>query len=259
MGGKSSKEIVDSRVKLAARSRSLNVSELKLEDLPWDVVVAVPNLVSFIADNNRLTEIPPSFCALKTLKIISFSNNRLTQVSPDAFVGMTECKELNLSCNRLPSIPLTLGMMRSLRELRLNHNAITDLPASLFEGPMAAQLRVLNLSHNKIATLPPSIAMLSMLETLNISHNVIEVLPETIAECPKLAELDVSFNKLSPKGFPAAILTRTRVVKIDVGGNESFPASNLRDLTGFEEYETRHQALVQRQFDGGIALSLRQS
>lgn len=82
---------------------------------------------------------------------------------------------------------------RTLEELLLDANCISDLPRELF---CCTGLRILSISDNELKLLPPAIGSLSCLEQLDVSKNSLSYVPDAIKTCKRLSTLDLSVNPL---------------------------------------------------------------
>ena len=101
-------------------------------------------------------------------------------------------RELNVSRNRLSSLPESLGAMRRLARLDCRENEIRELPASV-EG--CDSLAELYLGHNSLATIPDEIGFVASLRTLDVSNNALKELRPSLANVP-LSLLDASGNDI---------------------------------------------------------------
>lgn len=103
-------------------------------------------------------------------------------------------------CN-LQSVPdEVLRYTRTLEELLLDSNQLTDLPRGLYR---LVELRKLTLSDNEIGRIHPDISNFVNLQELDFSKNDIEDIPENIKLCKNLQVVDFSSNPLTklPEGF----------------------------------------------------------
>jgi leucine-rich repeat protein SHOC2 len=66
-----------------------------------------------------------------------------------------------LSDNQLTSLPVEIGMLTGMRELRLYNNQLTSLPAEI--GTLTG-LKLLNLSDNQLTSLPVEIGNMTGLQ-----------------------------------------------------------------------------------------------
>lgn len=84
---------------------------------------------------------------------------------------------LDVSFNRIESIPKEIFYMISLETFKCHHNNLTTLPDSFVLLP---NLEWLNLSHNRLSSLPNWVNhSFNKLTYLNLSHNRITMLPES--------------------------------------------------------------------------------
>nr|XP_045595962.1 mucin-17-like isoform X1 [Procambarus clarkii]XP_045595963.1 mucin-17-like isoform X1 [Procambarus clarkii] len=89
---------------------------------------------------------------------------------------------------------------RTLEELHLDSNQLSELPRQLF---YCHGLRVLGLSDNELSSLPPAVASLINLTTIDLSKNAISDIPDNIKGCKQLSVVNASTNPLCrlPEGF----------------------------------------------------------
>ncbi len=122
---------------------------------------------------------------------------------------------LDLSFNRLQSLPEEISSLRRLKFLNCENNEIETLPQSL--GKLRA-LRKVKFSRNKITTLPESIGNCLRLTKLSLDNNVIESLPRSLGNCISLEHLSLSNNNLLD--LPLSLATLNTCLKhVDVTNN----------------------------------------
>ncbi|XP_066594144.1 leucine-rich repeat and transmembrane domain-containing protein 2-like [Prorops nasuta] len=90
---------------------------------------------------------PMAFSGLVNLKKLSLSNNLLTRLKSDWFLGLSSLEQLDVTFNLIKDVdPLAFGNLRSLRRLDLSENRITCIqPDHLL--PMAS-VEKFRFSHN---------------------------------------------------------------------------------------------------------------
>jgi Leucine-rich repeat (LRR) protein len=82
-------------------------------------------------DDCGLTELPSSLVTHTALRHLSADGNALGDL-PDALDALP-LERLDVRRNRLTRVPDVVSRVRTLRDLRLGANALTDVPASLFD------------------------------------------------------------------------------------------------------------------------------
>lgn len=133
----------------------------------------------------------------------------------------TNLVELDISRNKLKSLPVQIRQLVHLRVLNLTSNELTEIPQELYS---LTELQILSLSQNQIQVIPEDLPLaLPNLITLRVAANLIDTLPsclhlwrnmrhlqlgsvyggnrlihlpDRIADMPLLEELDVSYNQL---------------------------------------------------------------
>lgn len=94
----------------------------------------------------------------------------------------------------LKDLPESIGKLKSLRSLSLNHNNIKTIPESF--GDLRSLL-LLSISGNELRTLPKSFGNLESLQGLFLSWNHLMTLPESIGNFRLLRILVLAYNQLS--------------------------------------------------------------
>jgi len=129
---------------------------------------------------------------MKMLEFVDISSNRIGNF-PDMI--QDELTNLNLSRNRLTSLPLSVGDMIRLKKLNLSHNQLEEFPPMLGHGQLLSNLDV---SFNMIeGDIQFDFQNIRMLDELNLSNNRITSLNSTIGKMEYLRMLDVSVNQLT--------------------------------------------------------------
>ncbi|XP_015178510.1 PREDICTED: insulin-like growth factor-binding protein complex acid labile subunit isoform X2 [Polistes dominula] len=186
-----------------------------------------PKLQILLMNNNPELKILPVFkttgLKYETYSTYRFecSNCGLEVLDPQTFDEMPALNRLNLSSNRISSLPNGLfKFLTSLRELDISYNKINKLEENMFRG--AVTLNRINLSGNPLKTLQvtpflsvPSLAKLDVsqcelervwsearvplqsLRLLSVRSNLLQrITLEELNATPKLSALDWSHNPL---------------------------------------------------------------
>lgn len=103
-------------------------------------------------------------------------------------------KELDLSNNRLRSLPPQIGNCRNLEVLNLENPDFPDSFKDLLEPDELAKRLSQN---NLLRSLPQEIGLLANLKELHLKNNKLQSLPDKIGELKKLKILDLNNNNLA--------------------------------------------------------------
>ncbi|NXI15641.1 PIDD1 protein, partial [Irena cyanogastra] len=122
----------------------------------------------------------------------SYQHGSLTSLPPD-FGNLRCLTHLDLSFNRLSTLPSCILHLLSLRVLLVSHNRLVTLPEDF---GCLSKLTFFSAMKNQLKDLPQSIGELSMLKDLDLSENALELLPEEVGNLHNCTELDLSGNRL---------------------------------------------------------------
>lgn len=176
---------LDLSVKVDDRSFHKHISgdhsEKSLTDLPWSLRDAVSLYESLNVSFNELATLPPEIpFRLPHLRVLDLSYNRLKSL-PDSVGFLFHLEELLVPFNQLESIPDSIIYLKVLQKLDLSHNCIKTLPDNLGKVTTLAKL---NVSHNKLASLPKSLGKLPNLKTILAAGNA-DITSPPLAVCEK--------------------------------------------------------------------------
>ncbi len=119
---------------------------------------------------------------------------------------------LDLSKERLVDFPAEVLAFKNLRELYLNKNKLTTLPATFF----FPNLEVLDLTQNKFEIFPDVICKHASLTQLYMSKNALSALPECFGNLQELVVFDAWFNTISE--IPESFKTLRKLRSVDLQG-----------------------------------------
>ena len=208
---------------------TLDLSHNKLRTLP-SIIWKFPNLKYVYAQNNSISEMKAAaeYCA--ELEELDISHNELCQFPQGALVA---AKVVNISYNKLESLPKTMWISKILKSLNASNNQISTIffPKSSLCLPQQdrtfsftatgrkavkaegntrnssssspeysfeqMRMTILNLSHNNLNSFPEELACFTYnLQNLDISGNHISVLHVCLLP-PNLKSLSVKGCRLS--------------------------------------------------------------
>ncbi|EUC47424.1 hypothetical protein COCMIDRAFT_90217 [Bipolaris oryzae ATCC 44560] len=145
--------------------RTLNVTDNQLRSIPTEVFSSA--LIELHASKNRLEGAFFSRNSATHLQELHVAQNSLTSLCEDDSIDLPALKILNVSINRLTSLPAVSGW-NNLITLLVGENKLTALP----EGFTALQqLRTADFTGNDITQLDEKIALMESLDHLTVAAN----------------------------------------------------------------------------------------
>ncbi|XP_078055913.1 PH domain leucine-rich repeat-containing protein phosphatase 1 [Mustelus asterias] len=207
-------------------------------------------------ERNHLTSLKVSGYFLKNLYAAS---NELVYI--DAYPVPNNLTFMDVSRNRLDSLPEWVSEGKKLEVLDISHNQICELPAKLFcsgslrkllaghnqlrrlpERFERTQAEVLDFQHNHLTELPSNLFLKAdCLRCLNVSANKLEILPPSCLSEENnsvLQELYLTNNYLTDKCVPLLTgHTCLKVLHLAYNRLQSFPASKMAKLEELEEID----------------------
>lgn len=147
---------------------------------------------SLVLSDAGLSELPAEVLALAdTLEALDLSHNRL-QTLPAGFSRLRRLRVLFCSGNRFRQLPPVLGDCPALVQVGFRGTGLQQLPAEA----LPPQLRWLTLTDNQLTQLPAALGELPALEKLMLAGNQLSTLPDALAGARRLALLRVAANRL---------------------------------------------------------------
>ena len=151
---------------------------------------------------------------------------------------------LNLSDNRLRSLPADLGRLTNLKVIFLSNNNFEEVPEILADCPnlsmvgfksnkirvlgenvLPLSVRWLILTDNQLAKLPKSIGRLQKLQKLMLAGNQLRSLPDEMAACQNLELIRLAANRL--QSLPDWLFMLPRLSWLAYAGNPICVAHQL--------------------------------
>ncbi|KAH8905327.1 adenylate cyclase [Coniochaeta sp. PMI_546] len=267
----------------ASKLTYLDVSNNRLEQLEHAELNGLTGLLKLNLANNRLNHLPPYFDAYRMLRTLNISSNFLDKFPPflcelgalvdldlsfnligsfpEEIGKLTALEKFVVTNNRLSgTVPETFRRLRSLRELDVRYNALTDLdivselpklemlaadhnaisgfvgsferirslrldanPITKFEiNQPVPTLKLLNLSNAQLASLDETLKNVPNLERLVLDRNYFVSLPAQIGNLRRLEHFSIANNTIGE--LPPEIGCLTELKVLNVRGN------NIRKL-----------------------------
>ncbi|WP_295615203.1 leucine-rich repeat-containing protein kinase family protein [Chamaesiphon sp. GL140_3_metabinner_50] len=168
----------------------------------------------------------------------------LTEFPIEIFDLADSLEILNLSDNRLQSLPTDLGRLHKLKIIFLSNNDFEEVPEVLADcsnlsmvGFKSNKIRVLSenilplevrwliLTDNQLERLPKSIGRLLSLQKLMLAGNQLRSLPDEMAACQNLELVRLAANRL--ESLPQWLFTLPRLSWLAYAGNPVCTANLL--------------------------------
>ncbi len=173
---------------------------------------------------------------------VYLGNERITRKILEKIIPeLEQCEFLDLSFNKLSSLPDSIGNLKNLTRLYLRYNKLTELPDSI--GNLKG-LQELSLWSNKLSSIPESIGVITNLQELSLSNNKLSSLPESIGNLTNLQTLDLAMNNLS--SLPNSIGNLTNLTTLYLNNNQlTLLPENIGDITNLTILELQYNKLTE--------------
>ncbi|EQL38093.1 hypothetical protein RJZ56_004331 [Blastomyces dermatitidis] len=180
--------------KRASEIISLNLSRNLALDIPRDFIQACINLREVKYIGNEAWRLPASLNLATRLTYLDVSNNRLEDLDHAELHKLHGLISLKMTNNKLSTLPANFGDFPLLRSLNISSNSFSCFPEFLCN---LKSLVDLDISFNKITELP-NIGKLTTLERLWVTNNGLHgPLDETFRDLVNLKEIDARFNSIT--------------------------------------------------------------
>lgn len=161
---------IPSEMSALTQLRSLNVSDNQLRDIPMELFKST-SLVEFQASKNKLEGSLFSVGSVLHLQELHVANNSLTSLCEANAIEFPTLKTLNISSNRLTSLP-QVSSWTVLSTLLMSGNKLAKLPEGFID---LMQLRTADFTGNDITQLDEKIALMASLEHFTLAANPLSV------------------------------------------------------------------------------------
>lgn len=139
-----------------------------------------------------LTSLPPEVFGLAdTLEVLNLSDNRLTSL-PHDLPRLHRLKVVFCSGNPFTHLPEVLGDCPTLQMVGFKGCQLTHVPGAA----LPPSLRWLTLTDNAIARLPPELGQRPALQKLMLAGNRLSALPDSLAGAQRLELIRLAANRL---------------------------------------------------------------
>lgn len=229
----------------------MNLMNIEKVDIGHNSVTSIPSekieypkCKSLSIKGNRLQKFPTSISDVRTLEKLDLSENKINSIEDDAFVGLENLEELDLSFNELTYLPSSVGKLTKLKKLNLSGNKIGSLPKE-FENLIS--LESLGLDNNPIGRAPVEIASQGVSGIINYYLSLGDSVQLFEAKLLIVGQGNVGktylMNRLMHDSIPETHTTEgidIKTWKIQTVSSPDFRV-NIWDFGGQEIYHSTHQ------------------
>ena len=197
-----------------------------IKEFDFNSVGSLDYIRTIIIEKNSLSKITKISKTKPSIENISLSNNKIDTIENGTFINYTNLVTLDISHNKLTSLPLDLIQLNKLHTLRLNSNNFSNLPSFYVTNSLV----ILDLSNTKLVTLPPKISTLINLVELDISFNAITRLNK-LSKLINLYKLEASGNNITSI---TPLYSLKKLGSLNVSNNKIVDIIKLSDLKNLE-------------------------
>jgi len=163
--------------------------------------------------SENLSEFPTAIFSLAdSLEILDLSNNKLSTL-PNELTQLKKLKIIFASENCFTILPTVLGRCENLEMIGFKSNQINVVP----EQSLPEKLRWLILTDNRIEKLPDSLGERPLLQKLALAGNQLTTLPHNLSKLVNLELLRISANQLT--ACPEQLLDLPKLAWFAFAGN----------------------------------------
>jgi internalin A len=221
----------------------VDVGYNQISIIPNDIIIN-PNCISLSLKGNRLQKFPTAISNTSTLEKLDLSENKISSIEDDAFEGLENLIELDLSFNELTYLPTSIGKLNKLKRLNLSGNKISVLPNE-FENLTA--LEFLDFEGNPIERVPVEISSQGVSGIINYYLSLGDNVQLFEAKLLIVGQGNVGktylLNRLIHNTIPETHTTEgidIKTWKIETSSSPDFRI-NIWDFGGQEIYHSTHQ------------------
>ncbi|ODN03218.1 Protein toll [Orchesella cincta] len=176
----------------------LNLEHNAIFYIATDAFAGMPNIYNIVLSYNHIISIDSFICNnLHAMAYLSLDNNKIETVEPDSFKNCSSLSDLNLSSNKLKSIPGALQNLKGLKTIDLGENLITDISNASYQG--LQNLYGLRLTGNAIKLLPrDAFSQMNALKIINCAkNNITYAEPGVFDNNPNLQAIRLDSNQIT--------------------------------------------------------------
>ncbi|XP_012286485.1 leucine-rich repeat-containing protein 40 isoform X2 [Orussus abietinus] len=209
--------------------RALTLGNNNIEVIPEEIIQLL-NLEHLDLSCNNISIVPTCISIMPNLQVFIIEGNEVKNVRRDIIKCGTSRVLRHLRQNIIPissesRLSPLLGTddstfpdkycMKRTKLLSLTSRNLRNIPETVFDDAIEAQVTCIDLSKNKLCILQNKLRIIATVTDLKLSHNQLSLIPDWIGENLKhLQHLDLSNNQLSSLPDSFSLLKFLREINI---------------------------------------------
>jgi len=145
--------------------------------------------------------------------VLNLSDSHLKQYPDSIDVLHPSLRNLELSKNKLKTLPKSIGQFKELKILNVSNNSLEHLPEEI---NCLSKIETLQVNCNLLKSIPP-LNNLMFLKRASFGNNQLSVFPEFLCELKHLEALDLSKNNITQ--LPE-LIRQSRLVELNLNQNQ---------------------------------------
>lgn len=215
--------------------KDLNLEGNRIRHIPrW--ITELDSLEEISLNFNQFKPNKRDIKRLSQLKCILLAGNGIERLPKN--VGQLHCNNLNLSKNKLCSLPASFAQLTQIKNLIFYENEFEDIPEVLngFNN-----LRHLDFYKNHIKEIPDFVGNMENMEQLFLSFNNIEEIPDTLRNLKRLKYFYIHHNELH--FLPEWITEMDSIERFGIGFNHLLELPDVSKMKSLKDFDCEHNLL----------------
>ena len=222
-------------IKKCKHLKDLNLEGNQIRHIPkW--ITELDSLEEISLNFNQLKLKKRDIRRLSKLKSILLAGNGIERLPKN--VGQLHCNNLNLSKNKLHSLPASFANLTQIKNIIFYENEFEDIPEVLngFNN-----LKHLDFYKNHIKEIPDFVGTMDNLEQLFLAFNNIEKIPDTLRHLKRLKYFYIHHNELH--FLPEWITEMDSIERFGIGFNHLLELPDVSKMKSLKDFDCEHNLL----------------
>ncbi|MBR5082949.1 MAG: leucine-rich repeat domain-containing protein [Bacteroidales bacterium] len=226
---------IPSCIRRCKHLKEINLEGNNIRHIPkW--ITELDSLEEICLNFNQLKLSRRDIRRMSKLKSILLAGNNLERLPKN--VGQLHCNNLNLSKNKLHSLPASFAQLTQIKNLIFYENEFEDIPEVLADFK---NLKHLDFYKNNIKEIPDFVGDMDNLQQLFLSFNQIEEIPDTLRNLKRLKYFYIHHNELH--FLPEWIMEMDSIERFGIGYNHLLELPDLSNMKSLKDFDCEHNLL----------------